>query len=143
MYIEDSLSKKDPDLSNVDFSVGNIINTPKKEHFKKYDVVLFIAVHSIWDDIDTWFSNLKKYAKKIGENYFLVAHFFDIDTFVKVEQKVWIIDKSKPGWNLISIQTYKRYFKTKKIKKYKFYPWEIKIELPKNKSYYSDFRKNF
>ena len=27
----------------------------------------------------------------------MVAHFFDIDTFVKVEQKVWIIDKSKPN----------------------------------------------
>tara|TARA_B100000767_G_scaffold246186_1_gene245565 strand:+ start:1894 stop:2724 length:831 start_codon:yes stop_codon:yes gene_type:complete len=27
----------------------------------------------------------------------MVAHFFDIDTFVKLEQKVWIIDKSKPN----------------------------------------------
>lgn len=27
----------------------------------------------------------------------MVAHFFDIDTFIKLEQKVWIIDKSKPN----------------------------------------------
>ncbi len=141
-------AKKDPDLSDVDFSVGNIINKPRKEHFKKYDIVLFIAVHSIWDDIDTWFSNLKKYAKKDSTIYiFGLFNPNPIDTFVKVRRSESKNKNLEPGWNLISIQTYKRYFKTKKIKKYKFYPWEIKIELPKNnndlmRSYTQKISKN-
>lgn len=33
----------------------------------------------------------------------MVAHFFDIDTFILLEQKVWIIDKSKPNKPLIKL----------------------------------------
>lgn len=33
----------------------------------------------------------------------MVAHFFDIDTFILLEQKVWIIDKSKPNSPLIKL----------------------------------------
>jgi len=128
-------AKKDPDLKNVDFSVGNIVDTPKEKHFKKYDVVLFIAVHSIWDNIDVWFTNLRKYGKK-GSRIYIFGLFNPnpIDTFVKVRRSGSKNKNLEPGWNLISIQTYKSYFKEKKIKNYKFYPWEIKIKLPKNKS---------
>ena len=128
-------AKKDPDLRDVDFSVGNIVDSPKKNHFKKFDVVLFIAVHSIWDDIDVWFSNLKKYAKK-GASIYIFGLFNPnpIDTFVKIRRSGSKSKNLEPGWNLISIQTYKRYFKSKNIKKYKFYPWEIKIKIPMNKN---------
>ena len=33
----------------------------------------------------------------------MVAHFFDIDTFIRLEQKVWIVDKSKPNKPLIKL----------------------------------------
>ena len=128
-------AKKDKDLKDVNFSVGNIINVPKKTHLKKFDIVLFIAVHSIWDDIDTWFSNLKKYVKKGGTIYiFGLFNPNPIDTFVKVRRSNSKKKTLEPGWNLISINTYKKYFKNKKIKNYKFYPWEIKLSLKKNKT---------
>ena len=127
-------AKKDPDLKDVDFSVGNIVDIPKKKHFKKYDVVLFIAVHSIWDSIDIWFSNLKKYAKK-GSKIYIFGLFNPnpIDTFVKIRRSRSKNKNLESGWNLISIETFKRYFKSKKIKNFKFHPWEIKIPLSKNK----------
>lgn len=127
-------AKKDPDLKDVNFSVGNIINPPRKNHLNKYDVVLFIAVHSIWDDIDIWFSKLKKYGKK-GSSIYIFGLFNSnpIDTFVKIRRSSSKNKNLEPGWNLISINTYKNYFKKKGVKNYKFHPWEIKINLPINK----------
>ena len=129
------VARQDPDLKDVKFSVSNIIYPPKKNHLKKFDIVLFIAVHSIWDEIDIWFSNLKKYAKK-GSSIYIFGLFNPnpIDTFVKIKKSNKKSKNLEPGWNLISINTYKRYFKLKKIKKYKFYPWEINKKLPKNKN---------
>ena len=104
-------AKKDKDLKDVNFSVGNIVNAPKRIHLKKFDIVLFIAVHSIWDDIDTWFSNLIKYVKKGGTIYiFGLFNPNPIDTFVKVRRSDSKKKTLEPGWNLISINTYKKIF---------------------------------
>ena len=128
------VAKKDKDLRDVNFSVENIINNPKKIHLKRFDIILFIAVHSIWDQIDTWFSNLRKYGKK-GSTIYIFGLFNPnpLDTFVKVRRNNSKKNVLEPGWNLISINTFKKYFKLKKIKNYKFHRWEIKIALSKNK----------
>lgn len=128
------VAKRDKDLKDVNFSVENIVNKPKKSHLKNFDIILFIAVHSIWNEIDTWFSNLRKYGKK-GSTIYIFGLFNPnpLDTFVKVRRNSSKKNILEPGWNLISINTYKKYFKSKKIKNYKFKPWEIKIPLSKNK----------
>ena len=128
------VAKKDKDLKDVNFCVENIVNNPKKTNLKKFDIILFIAVHSIWDQLDIWFSNLRKYGKK-GSTIYIFGLFNPnpLDTFVKVKRINSKKNSLEPGWNLISISTFKKYFKLKKIKNYKFHPWEIKIPLSKNK----------
>ena len=128
------VARRDKDLKDVDFSVGNIVNNPKKRHLKKFDIILFIAVHSIWDELDIWFSNLRKYGKK-GSTIYIFGLFNPnpLDTLVKIRRSNPGKKFLEPGWNLISIDTYRKYFKSKKIKKFKFYRWEIKKPLMKNK----------
>ena len=118
------VAKRDKDLKDVNFSVENIVNKPKKSHLKKFDIILFIAVHSIWNEIDTWFSNLRKYGKK-GSTIYIFGLFNpnSLDTFVKVRRNSSKKNILEPGWNLISINTFKKYFKSKKVKNYKLQIW--------------------
>ena len=80
--MSDLIDKAKKDVKDVKFHVGDITN-PKKYLKKKFDIVIFMGVHSIWDDPNDWFPFLLKLCKKNGRLYIFVSgkRKFKIDRF--------------------------------------------------------------
>ena len=114
--MSDLIDKAKKDVKDVKFHVGDVTN-PKKYLKKKFDIVIFMGVHSIWDDPNDWFPFLLKLCKKKGRLYiFGLFNPNPVDTFVKIRRSNSLNTKQlEPGWNLISLETYKKYFKSKTI----------------------------
>ena len=122
----DSAKKKLPTniaLSKKDFNKRILIK-------KKYDFVICCGVISIFDNLEIFINNLKKSVKKNG--YLFIFNSFneyDFDAIVSYKDLNSNVKNYQSGWNIWSVKTIQKYFKTK-VKKHKF---QIKFDIKKNK----------
>jgi len=116
---------------NCSFFYGDIYSGKKMPKIK-FDVIFMSGVHSIFDDHIPWIDNLLKIVKPSGRIFvFGIFNPEPIDVLVKARRSSceapW-----ESGWNLISRETIGNYLKMLKVN-FKFIPWQIKIDIPKNK----------
>ena len=115
---------KDVNFTRIDFN-------KKLNLKKKFDIIIFSGVISIFDDLNIFFRNIKKLSKPNTIIY--IGGFFNIhdyDVIIKYKDLSFKKDILQDGWNIWSIKTIKDKFKNKKFKKYNF---NIKFDVPPNK----------
>ena len=97
---------------------------------KKYDIIICSGVISIFDNLDIIMKNIKQSFTKNSYLYFFGSfNEYDFDTRVAYKDLNSKIKNFQSGWNLWSVKTIQSYFRKKIIK----YPFEIKINIKKNK----------
>lgn len=104
-----------------------------KKHFpnKKFDIIICSGVISIFDNLDSFFNNIKKNMKK-NSIVFIFGGFneLDFDVIISYKNLNSKIFGYESGWNIWSIKTIKSYFQKKKIVKH---PFNIKFDIRQNK----------
>ncbi len=113
------------------------ITLKKKDYTKetlkgKFDIIIVSGVIGILDELDNFFTNIKKNMKK-NSILFLFENLneYDYDIMIKYKDLNSKITSYQSGWNIWSIKKIKKYFKSKKII---IHPFNIDIDIKQNKN---------
>lgn len=107
------------------------INAPNFNFKKKFDFVFMNGVHSIFDDVEPWLSNLLSLRKENGYVYlFGIFNPEDLDVLIKSKKSIQI-DIWETGWNLFSLATMKHEIEKHGLS-YEIIPWDLMIDLNKS-----------
>lgn len=114
------------DINLKQFDYNKIQN-----HNKKFDIIICSGVVSIFDNLDVFFTNIKKNMKR-DSILFLFSTFneYNFDVLISYKDVNSKHNAYESGWNIWSIKTIKNYFKERKIIKN---PFEIKFDVKQNK----------
>ena len=117
-------------LQEVRFIIADVFSG-KGLPSEKFNVIFLNGVHTIFDEYMPWIDNLLKLADRQSRIY--VFSFFnseEVDVLIKVRRS---LEKGpwQSGWNIFSKKTISNYLEEKKCN-FKFYDWNIGIDLPKN-----------
>lgn len=120
------------EVPGVTFENANIYTG---EHLPKetYDVIFLNGVHSIFDDLKPWITNLLSLCSENGRVY-VFGNFNPSDVDLLVKARYSTLDESKPwqlGFNLWSKKTMELYLDEIGAD-YRFYDFEIGIDLGKH-----------
>lgn len=123
---------------STDINLKKIDYTKKHIHNKKFDIIICSGVVSIFDNLNSFFKNIKKNMKK-NSILFIFSGFneLDFDVIISYKNLNSKITGYESGWNIWSVKTIKSYFKKKKIVKH---PFEIKFDIKQNKK---DFMRSW
>jgi ubiquinone/menaquinone biosynthesis C-methylase UbiE len=101
---------------------------------EKYDLITMSGVLSIFDKPEKILNNCLKLLKKKG-SFFIFGHFnpHPIDVYIKYKELDNNINIFQSGWNIFSLKTMRKFAKKNKLK-FKLFPFNIKINIHKNKN---------
>jgi ubiquinone/menaquinone biosynthesis C-methylase UbiE len=129
---KDLINKAKKNVSrNINFIRKDISN--KKFKLKnKYDIIIFSGVLAIFDNPNLVLKNLLKVLKPKGTIYiFDIFNMFDYNIYTKYEDIKMKKKVLQSGWNMLSLNFIKKFFKNKKVEFFKF---NINKKIKKNKS---------
>lgn len=128
--IPDSVAIAKQRCSKAKYFVGNV-GSPKSLPNKKFDVVCMLGVNQVFDDYTKYLNGLFQLTKKGGVIYiFGIYNRYPVDAIIRV-RRAGKKEEWETGWNFFSQKTLADFF-AKKKKEFKFFDWEIGIDLPVN-----------
>lgn len=122
-------------VQGVTFHIASVLENSALEH-DHADISILVGVHSIFDEFETCFGNLIDWTRPGGTVYvFGMFNPYPLDVFVKYrEAKNYGGEYLESGWNIFSMESVSRYLRTHpKVASHRFVPFEIGIDLPKNR----------
>lgn len=117
-------------VPSATFSVGSVLDQDAVTG--QYDMVFLVGVHSIFDEIEPWLSNLLKWARPGGTvAVFGLINTHPIDAFIRVRTQSDNDSHREPGWNNFSQATFERILSNRgDVRRYSFSDFIIPIDLP-------------
>ena len=99
----------------------------------KFDIIVASGVLSIFDNQNKVLSNLIKMLEHKG-SLFIFGHFnpYPINVYLKYQDLKNNKNILQSGWNIFALEFYKNFAKKNNLK-FKIFPFDIKLDLKKNK----------
>lgn len=89
------------------FSIGSVLDAGASD--QQFDMTFLVGVHSIFDEIEPWLSNLLSWTKPGGTvAVFGLINTHPIDVYLRVRTASDPLDHREPGWNNFSRHTFER-----------------------------------
>lgn len=94
-------------VPGASFSVGSVLDPEACD--EEFDMTFLVGVHSIFDDIKPWLSNLLKWTKPGGTvGVFGLINSHPVDAFIRVRTANDDEGHREPGWNSFSRRTFEK-----------------------------------
>ncbi|MDF1721074.1 MAG: class I SAM-dependent methyltransferase [Minwuia sp.] len=124
------INKAKEKVENVDFFTGSVLDRTSVSN--SYDMVFMIGVHSIFDDIETWLSNLLAWTKPRGTVcVFGLINSHPIDAYIKIRTSKDDPSHRESGWNVFSRATFENIiFESDDVAAHEFHDFSIPLDLP-------------
>ena len=119
-------------VPTANLQIGTVLDSACKSE-NQYDISFLLAVHPIFDEFETCFSNLINWTKPGGRVYiFGLFNSFPVDVLIKHKLSAdYKNDVYETGWNVFSQQSVAGFLdNNKKIKTYSFKKFDLAVDLP-------------
>lgn len=126
------LEKARARVPDARFEIGSVLD--RSAVASEHDMVFLVGVHSIFDEIEQWLSNLLHWCAPGGTVVvFGLINTSPIDTFVRVRPTDAAVDHREPGWNQFSRATFERVLSgMPQAGSFSFTDFEIAIDVAPN-----------
>ncbi|MDM7932263.1 class I SAM-dependent methyltransferase [Tabrizicola sp.] len=123
------IDKARENVPEATFSVGSVLDLGAID--KTYEMVFLVGVHSIFDEIEPWLSNLLKWTTSGGTvAVFGLINSHPIDVFVRARSQSDASEHREPGWNNFSRATFEGLLDSREdVSRYAFVDFVIPIDL--------------
>lgn len=132
---EELLERARTEVPNCEFKVGDVCDSDTLPA-TLFDAVFVVGVHSIFDDLDPWLSNVLSLVDRDRDGKLYVFGMFnpyDVDVLVKVRPSNSEKDGPwQPGWNCFSMASVGSFLEQQGVRDYRFHDFTIGIDVPKN-----------
>jgi SAM-dependent methyltransferase len=105
---------------------------------QKYEAIFMNGVHSIFDEIHPWLSNVVRLIDQTGNGKAFIFGIFNpenVDVLVKARYSNQSQDSAwQPGWNCFSKSSIQQALDKIGVKSFTFHDWSIGIDIPHHES---------
>lgn len=124
------VEKARENVPEATFSVGEVLDD--SSCLEQYDMVFLVGVHSIFDEIEPWLSNLLKWTRSGGTVVvFGLINTHPIDAFIRIRTQADNDSHREPGWNNFSKATFDRIISGRDdVVRHSYTDFTIPIDLP-------------
>lgn len=132
--VPELIARAETKVDDVEFTVGSVLE--RRAINETFDLVFFVGVHSIFDEISPWLENLVAWCNPGGTiAVFGLVNSHDVDVYVRVRSAEQSEEHREPGWNVLSQRTFSNVLKSmRNVASFEFVDFQLPIDLEPNES---------